>query len=93
MKKSTAKPAEKYLTEKSFEKAMFSIAKSFQKIDDRFGTIEKTMGEMVEVMQAIQEDNREFKHRLIENDITLFGHDKKIQNLIVRVEKLEAKVK
>ncbi len=94
MKKVVKKPtAEKYVTEKTFEKAMVSIAKSFQKIDDRFEKIDKNFDATIKVLSSIQEDNREYKKRALENDITMVSHDKKINDLIIRVEKLEAKVK
>ncbi len=87
MKKVVKKTSnEKYVTEKTFEKAMVSIAKSFDRVDRSFELV-------LNEIQKISQDNREYKKRALENDITMISHDKKINDLIVRVEKLEAKVK
>lgn len=77
---------EKYVTEKTFEKAMASIAKSFDRVEKNFELV-------LNEIQKINQDNREYRKRALENDITMMSHDKKINDLINRVEKLEAKVK
>jgi hypothetical protein len=77
---------QKHVTEKTFEKAMVSIARSFDRVEKNFELV-------LNEIQKINQENREYRKRALENDITMMSHDKKINDLITRVEKLEAKVK
>lgn len=93
MKKVTSKTTEKYVTEKTFEKAMASIAKSFAHTDNRFDRIEKNFDRVFDEFKHIREENQDFKNRMMLTEITTLKHDRKIDNLLARVEKLEAKMK
>lgn len=86
MKKAVAKTIEKYVTEKTFEKVMEGVAKTLANQDRILIKISNTLA-------TIQEDNKEFRKRVYDSEMILSHHDKKIENLLVRVEKLESKVK
>lgn len=96
MSKSAEKKSEEYVTMNAFEKGMESIANSFQQVDERFDVLEKkftgidgSFNKIFQVLATIREDNMEFKKRSNENEMTLLRHDQKIENMLVRVEKLE----
>ena len=92
MKKAAAKKPEKYLTEPVFEKHMASIAKSFGAVDERLDRHEKTIEIVVKGVRSLQESNAEIK-RDIQDFIHHTGiHERRIDNLTERVEKLEKKV-
>lgn len=79
-----AKKAEKYVTESTFERHMRSIAKSFA--DNA-----EVMALILKEIRTIHEDNKYFR----ESISNLYGgvakHDRKINNLDIRVGKLESK--
>ena len=97
------KVVKRYLTENrfkkfenSFESNMWSIAKSFARVDESLLAQQQTLKIQQDVLQimlkeitAIHEDTKSFK----ENIATLYtdhvGYDRKISNLGARVEKLE----
>ena len=92
MKKSVKKTTEKYLTETRFKKFegifeqnMRSIARSFERID---GVLELITKEL----RAIHEDNKYFRQSISGLNSDGISYDRKIENLTVRVEKLEAKI-
>ena len=84
---------EKHVTEKTFEKAMVSIAKSFARTEDRFDRIEKNFDRVFGELKNIREDNHDFKNRMLVTEITTLKHDQKIENMLSRIEKVEAKIK
>ena len=86
MKKAPIKKVEKYVTEKTFEKSMLSIAKSFSRVE---GALEIVIKEV----RNLHEDNKYMRQTLTSVDSTVSIHDRKIDNLTMRVEKLELKVK
>lgn len=67
---------EKYVTMSAFEDAMAAIARSFQRVFEEF--------------QSMRADMKEMKTGLLNFEMTLLTHDRKIEDLTVRVEKLEA---
>lgn len=87
---------EKYVTMSVFEDAMAAIARSFQQVDARFEHMEQRFEQkfekVFEEFRLIHEDNREFRNRLISLERTLLLHDRKLENALVRVEKLESKI-
>lgn len=86
MKKETKKTTEKYVTEKTFEKSMGNIAKSFARQDD--------ISEMIlKEIKQIHEDNKYFKNSILDLNINGASCDRKIENLKVRVERLEMRDK
>ena len=64
---------------------MRSIARSFERID---GVLELITKEL----RAIHEDNKYFRQRISGLNSDGISYDRKIENLTVRVEKLEAKI-
>jgi chaperonin cofactor prefoldin len=84
--KKAVKKKEKYVTETTFEKHMNAIAKSFDQH-------QRVMEDMLKEIKQIHEDNKYFR----ESISSLYGdsshHDRKINNLDIRLEKLEMKSK
>jgi len=114
MKKAVKKTGGKYLTERkfgvfqntfkkfenSFEINMRSIAKSFARVDESLGEINKTLKMQQDVLQimlkeitAIHEDNKYFRESISSLNKDGLYYDKRIENLDIRVEKLESKAK
>ena len=100
MKKVAQKTSGKYLTENrfkkfenSFESNMRSIAQSFSRVDESMKMQQDVLHIMLKEITAIHEDTKSFR----ENISTLYtdhlAYDRKIDNVIVRVEKLELKSK
>lgn len=86
MKKAVKKTTEKYVTETIFEKHMRSIAKSFA--DNA-----EVMALILKEIKQIHEDNKYFRASISNLYSDGLSCDKKIENLNVRVEKLELKAK
>ncbi len=91
---------EKYVTETVFERSMMAIAKSFihvderfNKIDERFDRMDKAFEILIKGFQTFQQEAHD--HRLAMSALTHSDvkHERKIDELFERVEKLEAKVK
>lgn len=96
MKKAAKKITLKYLTETTFEKHMRSIAKSFEtqnKVLASHSQILSTHSQVLEVllkeMKALHEDNKYARSTLSSFVGDVLSHDRKIDNLTIRVEKLE----
>jgi septation ring formation regulator EzrA len=101
------KITQKYLTEnkfgvfeKSFEKSMTSIAKSFDRIDERFEKIDerfdrqdKAFGLLLKQMQAFTEESREHRQSMSSLMRTDVSQEKNIEDLKIRVERLEMHIK
>ena len=85
MPKAVAK-IEKSVSEKTFEKVMEGVAKTLSNQDKVMSHISTTLGEM-------KQDIKEIKTGLATLEMVVLSHEKKIENILVRVEKLEAKVK
>ncbi len=86
MKRVIKKRDGKYVTEKTFEKHMRSVAKSFA--DNA-----EVMVLILKEIKTIHEDNKYFKENIssLNSDGLFYG--RKIDDLIVRTEKLESKSK
>ncbi|MCX6755097.1 MAG: hypothetical protein NT068_00960 [Candidatus Nomurabacteria bacterium] len=82
MKKVVKKTTEKYVTEKTFEKSMQSIAKSFENQD-------RVLDIIVKELRNIHEDNKNFRQSISSLDRDNSYNDRRIENLTMRVEKLE----
>jgi septal ring factor EnvC (AmiA/AmiB activator) len=93
MKKAATKTTEKYVTEKTFEKAMMSIAKSFAAVNDALERQAKVLTSILKEIQVIHTDHEDFRKRMFQNEMTASKHDEKIEHMLIRVEKLESKVK
>jgi DNA topoisomerase IA len=92
MKKGTSKTAERYVTgitfkkfESSFETNMANIAKSFERH-------EKVMDHILKELQQMHEENKYFRQSISGLNNDGLSYDRKIDNLNLRVEKLEAKM-
>lgn len=77
---------EKYVTEKTFERHMQAIAKSF----DRH---EKVLEKILERLELMNEDNKYFRQSVGTLYSDTSSHDRKIDRLTMRVDRLEAKIK
>ena len=86
MKKVIKKTAEKYVTENTFEKHMNNIAKSF----DRH---EKVMEDILKELKQMHEENKYFRASVSNLSLEGLSYDRKIENLNIRIEKLESKLK
>ena len=83
--KKAVKKTPKYVTEKTFESSMLAIAKSFERVEGALEII-------VKELRAIHEDNKYFRQSISGLNSDGISYDRKIENLTVRVEKLEAKI-
>ena len=92
MKKVTQKRTEKYVTEKTFESSMRAIAKSFEGVQETLKKHSQALEVILKTVASTQEDNKYFRQSISGLDKESFSQDKKIENLTMRVEKLEAKV-
>jgi predicted RNase H-like nuclease (RuvC/YqgF family) len=91
MKTITVKKTEKYVTEKTFERAMASIAKSFTGVGEQLGRLESGMTTLQNMMTSYGNEVREHREKmslLTQTDVT---QERRIDNLTERVEKLERK--
>lgn len=84
MKKAVKKTTEKYVTESTFEKHMNNIAKSFNRH-------EKVMEDILKELRQMHDENKYFRASIFNLNIEGLSYDKKIENLNIRVEKLESK--
>ncbi len=107
MKKKIEKKKPKYLTEnkfgvfeKTFEKAMASIARSFSKMDQRFDQIDQKFNQhdraftlILKQMQTFTEEAREHRQTMSSLIRTDISQEKDIDDLKIRVERLETQMK
>jgi len=93
MKKGAKKPTEKYVTEKTFEKSMNSIAKSFEHINATLERHEEVLQNILKEIKIIHEDHKDFRSSITNLYSENLLRDRKIENLIARVERLETKIK
>lgn len=93
MKKDVKKTTEKYVTEKTFEKSMTNIAKSFAQVDESLELHSKILQDILKEIKQINEDNKYFRQSISNLNIDGSSSDRKIEDLTMRVERLEMKVK
>lgn len=100
MKKEVAIDQPKYLTEKKFgsfenkfETYMGSIARSFNKIDERFAKQDRAFDAMLKLMQVYTEEAREHREAMSSLMHTDIKQERTVEDLRIRIERLEAKVK
>ena len=95
MKKITAPKTEKYVTETVFERNMASIANSFAHAEElskkRFDRHESLLERMLKQIEMLREDNQYIRKSVQSfiHDVSI--HDRKIEDINERVEKLEKK--
>ncbi|MFA6006669.1 MAG: hypothetical protein WC764_03015 [Candidatus Paceibacterota bacterium] len=75
-----------------FEKSMASIAKSFVRVDERFEKHDQMFESILGEIKNLHEDNKYIRNTL--NDLVRQGakDDRKMDDMLVRIERLEAKV-
>jgi len=93
MKKGVRKTNEKYVTEKTFEKSMVSIAKSFVRINEALERHERVLEMILKELKNLRDDHREIRSALSNLEIGLLKYDRKLEDLTLRVEKLEMRIK
>ncbi|KKQ87189.1 MAG: hypothetical protein UT09_C0019G0015 [Parcubacteria group bacterium GW2011_GWF2_38_8] len=86
MRKTVKKISQKYVTEKTFERHMQSIAKSFA--DNA-----EVMALILKEIRTMHEENKYFRASISNLNIDGLSYDRKIENLTVRMEKVESKLK
>ncbi len=101
MKKATKKTTENPLNNKfeiKFDRSMHVIAKSFEKIDERFDKIEqrlvrhdKALELIFKQTQTFTEEAREHRQTMASLVHTDIKQERGIEDLRIRVERLEAK--
>ncbi|MCX6753327.1 MAG: hypothetical protein NTW62_03235 [Candidatus Nomurabacteria bacterium] len=82
MKKVVKKTTEKYVTESTFEKSMQSVARSFERVEGALDII-------IKEIKTIHDDNKNFRQSISSLDRDNSYNDRRIENLTMRVEKLE----
>jgi hypothetical protein len=80
------KKAGKYVTESTFEKHMANIAKSFDRVDT-------TLESIIKELRDIKEEQKETRKDLASFASDVLRHDRRIEDLTIRVERLESKSK
>jgi len=80
------KKAEKYVTERTFEKHMGNIAKSFTRVDN-------TLELIIKELHVIKQEQRETRKDLTSFASDVLRHDRRIEDLTIRVERLESKAR
>ena len=93
MKNSVKNGGEKYVTESTFEKHMTNIAKSFARINETLATHEEVLQNILKEIKAIHEDHKDFRSSIANLYSENLSRDNMMNNLTVRVEKLELKSK
>ncbi len=84
---------EKYVTEERFDAFAISTARRFDKMDARFDKMDKSFETLIKGFQIFQQEAQD--HRAAMSALTHgeVNHERKINELFERVEKLEKKVK
>jgi len=92
-KREVKKTTEKYVTEKTFEKSMEAIAKSFARVEESLEKHERVLDMILKELKNLRDDHREIQHTLSNLEISFSKYDRKLEDLTLRVERLEMKVK
>ena len=107
MKRAVKKTTEKYLTENkfgmfekkfqvfesTFEKHMTNIAKSFSKIDERFTQHDKAFELILKQMQSFTNEAREHRQTMSSLINTDVKQERTVEDLRIRIERLEMQMK
>lgn len=99
MKKEVKKINQKYLTEgkfgvfeKHFENHMANIAKLFAKINERLAQHDKAFELILKQMQTFTEEAREHRQTMANLMHTDIRQERSVEDLRIRVERLEMKI-
>jgi len=98
--KDAKKTKEKYVTMLVFEKAMASVARSFSKVDERFDKMDERFDKhdgaftlILKQMHTFTEEAREHRQTMSSLMHTDIKQERIIEDLKIRVERLEMRVK
>jgi len=91
MRKAVKEP--KYITTGIFEKSMRAIAQSFQKVFDRLDNHDKKLEIILREIQSFREEARDHRTLLSHLSQSEIMHERRLEGLEFRIEKLEDKVK
>ncbi|MBI3888798.1 hypothetical protein HY311_03315 [Candidatus Nomurabacteria bacterium] len=92
MKKVVKKTAEKYVTEERFKKFESSFETNMANIAKSFERHEKVMGHILKELQQMHEENKYFRQSISSLNSDGLSCDRRIDNLDIRIGKLEAKI-
>ncbi len=104
MKKVATKKEEKYVTEKTFEKSMAAVAKSFtsvqeqikkvsEKMDGGFKRHDKMFELVLNELKGYAEERKDFRKNISNLYSDTNRNERDIDNLKSRVEKIEIKLR
>lgn len=100
MKKKETKKEFKYTTIVEFEKAMASVAQSFYREDKRSDEFEKILNQhekafivTMKEIQAFREEMKEYRQTMSSLMHTDIKQERNVEDIKIRVERLEMKVK
>lgn len=93
MIKNLKKTSEKYVKENTFEKSMRSIANSFEKVFSKLDNQDKVLDVILKEIKNTREDNRESRKSINNLNSDGISYERRIEDLTIRVEKLESKTK
>jgi hypothetical protein len=79
--------------EERFESSARVTAKSFADVNETLKNITKVTEVVLKEIRTIHEDNKYFRQSISSLSTDALYSDRKVENLTLRVEKLEAKVK
>ncbi|MFA5936294.1 MAG: hypothetical protein WC822_00235 [Candidatus Paceibacterota bacterium] len=79
--------------EERFESSARATAKSFADVNETLKNITKVTEVMLKEIRTIHEDNKYFRQSISNLNINDFSYDRKIEDLTIRVDKLELKAK
>ncbi len=91
MKKTGKNTATGYITETTFEKHMRSIANSFARVNNALELHGKVLEEILKKIRNIHEDNKYFRESISSLYSDGSSYDRRIEDLTLRVERLESK--
>ena len=83
----------KYVTMSALEKAMVSVAKSFSRMDERFDKHDKAFELILKQNQKFREEGREHRQTMSSLKYTDIKQERELEDLKIRVERLETRVK
>lgn len=72
---------------------MVSIVKSFARIDEALERHERVLEMILKELKNLRDDHREIRSALSNLEIGLLKYDRKLEDLTLRVEKLEMRIK
>jgi len=93
MKKKLVKNEPKYATISMFERAMASIARSLGKIEEKLSNHDRAFTLILKQMQTFTEEAREHRQTMSSLMRTDISQERAVEDLKIRVERLETQLK